>query len=246
MTHIKTTEGNSCVHYVLLFLEVKSFKLRFMKSLMLIDIYQDTICPWCRIGKHNLKQALQLWDGVDVSISYKPFFLNPTTPAEGLDFDSYMAAKGVHNVSFEEFAKPIKEMGESMGLTFNFDLIDKIPNTINSHQLLALVPEKQKEIILDQIYEAFFVNGENIGDINVLLNIVENVGLDRNEFQNHLVQNTMRFEVISEAGIAYARGIRGVPFFIIDNKASLYGAHPPKNILLALQKVSQMQVNLQS
>ena len=61
---------------------------------MIIDVYQDTVCPWCRIGKANLLRALKSWEGADtVTIRWHAYLLDPTTPPEGREFKQNMIDK---------------------------------------------------------------------------------------------------------------------------------------------------------
>ena len=94
---------------------------------MQIDVFHDIACPWCRIGKAHLKQALQNWHGEPVEVSYRAYFLNPDIPVEGYEFAPYMTAKGGGRVPMEQwFAQP-RDAGERAGVVFNFDRIEKAP-----------------------------------------------------------------------------------------------------------------------
>ena len=119
---------------------------------MHIDLFSDTVCPWCRIGKRHLELALQDWPGEPPTIRYRSFFLDPTIPPEGHDFREHMTAKGGGRVPLEQFFAAPRERGAAVGLTFNFEAITRAPNTLLSHRLVALAPEEKRGELLDALY----------------------------------------------------------------------------------------------
>lgn len=206
---------------------------------MIVDVFQDTVCPWCRIGKHNLKTALTQWQGEAVEVRYHPFFLNPNTPPEGYDFKAYMAEKfgGMQGLS-ALFEGP-RKAGERVGLTFNFDKVTHSPNSLDSHRLVALAPEDKREAMLEAIYKAYFEDGLNIGDIEVLATIAEQQGLDKAEITAQLRSDVGRDDVRAQAQWASEAGVSGVPLFVFNGTHVLSGAHPPTTLLSALQQASE-------
>ena len=59
-----------------------------------LDVVSDVVCPWCYIGKRRLESAIALTRGeVDVSVQWRPFFLNPWIPREGVDRKTYLETK---------------------------------------------------------------------------------------------------------------------------------------------------------
>lgn len=204
---------------------------------MVIDVYQDTVCPWCRIGKRHLELALTEWDGEPVEVRVRPFFLDPTIPPEGSDFKAHMLAKGGGRVTLEEFFARPRQMGADVGLMFNFEDISRAPNTELSHRMLALAPDEHKGALLEGIYAAYFEFGRDIGDPEVLLDVAESVGLDREELAERLRQGDGRAEVQSAVESARRLGISGVPFFVINDKYAFSGAQPPAMIKRVLEQV---------
>jgi predicted DsbA family dithiol-disulfide isomerase len=91
-----------------------------------IDVVHDTVCPWCRIGKRHLDDAIANWEGEAPLVRWHPFFLNPSMPAGGVDFRGYMASiKGDDNV--EPMILAVTRAGTQAGLTFNWDRVRKAP-----------------------------------------------------------------------------------------------------------------------
>jgi predicted DsbA family dithiol-disulfide isomerase len=151
-----------------------------------IDVYHDTVCPWCCIGKRHLQLALADWDGPPVETNFHTFYLNPGSPAEGYEFAPYMLAKGGGRIPPEQFFGRPREMGAQVGLTINFEDINRAPNTTLSHQLIAITPPEQRETMIDAIYAAYFEHGRDIGDLEVLLGSAADLGFDRRQIRDRV------------------------------------------------------------
>jgi predicted DsbA family dithiol-disulfide isomerase len=208
---------------------------------MIIDLFHDTACPWCRIGKQHLKLALAQWDGEPVTVNYRTFFLNSATPPEGQDFTEFMLAKSNGQLSPEHFFDAPRQAGAAVDLRFNFEAIATFPNTLLSHQLIALSPAAKREQIVEAIYAAYFEHGRDIGQIDEIIDIADRYGLDAAQIRADLQNGTAREQVQSEAQFARQAGISGVPFFIIDGALAFSGAHPPEVILQALQQAAELR-----
>lgn len=208
---------------------------------MQIDIYQDTACPWCRVGKRNLKTALASWTGEAVTTVYHPFFLNPDIPPEGYAFLPYMKAKGGGRVLPEQWFDGPREAGRRAGVIFNFEQMERAPNTLLSHELIALTPETQREAVMDAVYAAYFEHGQDIGSLEVLVEIAQENGLDADLLRKQLENHEAREQVLAEAAHAAELGISGVPFFIINKRYAFSGAQPPDAIIRVLQQVVSLE-----
>jgi predicted DsbA family dithiol-disulfide isomerase len=207
---------------------------------MQIEIYHDTVCPWCRIGKRNLQLALEKFTDEPTTITYRTFFLNDAIPPQGADFDQVMRAKlgGQADISLEPMFDGPRRMGARVGLTFNFEKIRVAPNTTLSHRLIALTPDAQKPAVVDAIYKAYFEDGADIGQLETLLAIAEAVGLSRTETAQALRSDAMEAVVLAEVDQAHAMGITGVPFFVFNGRYAASGAQPPDAMLNILRQVA--------
>jgi predicted DsbA family dithiol-disulfide isomerase len=209
-----------------------------------IDVFSDTVCPWCRIGKRHLELALAGWDGEPVTVRYRSFFLDPTIPPEGRDFKAHMLAKGGGRVSLEDFFALPRQRGAAVGLTFNFEAIEKAPNTTLSHRLVYLTPEAQRGEMLDAVFAAYFEHGRDIGDVDVLVEIAEGAGLDGPAVRAALATggeaDVGTAAVLADVEFARQVGINGVPFFIFNGRYAFSGAQPPEAIRRVLQQVAEM------
>lgn len=210
---------------------------------MHIDVFSDTVCPWCRIGKRHLELALAEWDGEPVTVSYRSFFLDPTIPVKGKDFKTHMLAKGGGRMGLEDFFAMPRERGAAVGLAFNFEAIEKAPNTMLSHRLVSLTPEAQRGAMLDAIYAAYFEHGRDIGDANVLVDLASGLGLDAEATRAALAGEAGEEQVLGDLDYARQAGISGVPFFIFDGKYAFSGAQPPQAIRRVMEQVAAETVS---
>jgi predicted DsbA family dithiol-disulfide isomerase len=210
---------------------------------MIIDVYQDTVCPWCRIGKAHLAAALREWNGGGVDVRYHPFLLNPDIPDEGYDFVEYMRAKGGGQVPLEQWFERPREMGAAIGVRFAFEWITRAPNSSLSHELIALAPVEKVETVIDAVYAAYFERGLDIGQRAVLLDIAEECRLDGKAIERSLRTRELRDQVRAEHHHAHRLGITGVPFFVFNGRLALSGAQPIDAFRDALHRASAERVD---
>jgi predicted DsbA family dithiol-disulfide isomerase len=207
---------------------------------MIIDVYQDTICPWCRIGKANLLRALESWEGAEfVSLRWHAFQLDPTTPPEGRDFKKSIAEKLGGPERLKQIFEQLTQAGAASGLRFDYDKVTRSPNTLLSHQLIALAPEAMKAKLIDAIYKAYFEDGLDIGSLDVLINIAEELQLDGSALREQLQANAALEAVKADIATAHSYNIRGVPYFILDEKLAVSGAQAPEGFLSALKQAAE-------
>jgi predicted DsbA family dithiol-disulfide isomerase len=207
---------------------------------MIIDVYQDTVCPWCRIGKANLMRALEVWENEQpVTIRWHAFQLDPTTPPEGRDFKQSIQEKMGGADRLKQIFEQLTQAGAASGLTFNYEKVTRSPNTLLSHQLISLAPENQKLQLIDAIYAAYFEDGRDIGSLDVLLAIAEEVNLDAIALREQLLADTALDAVKADLASAQNYAIRGVPYFILDGKLAVSGAQASEGFLRALKQAAE-------
>ncbi len=198
---------------------------------MQIEIYSDTICPWCLIGKRRLERALAEQAQPDLQITWRAFQLNPAMPAEGMDRQRYLEMKFGGAERAATVYEPIKQAGLSEGIAFTFDKMTRTPNTLNSHRLLRFAQTKGQtcgEALLEALFTAYFFEDGDIGDLELLADQAAKAGLDRDEVVAYLASDEDREAVAAEDARAREIGIQGVPTYILDGKYLLSGAHPPE------------------
>lgn len=206
---------------------------------MIIDIFQDTVCPWCRIGKANLFRALAMRGGEAPEIRWRAYMLDPSVPPEGLPFMNTMKKKYGEQFSHEGMLGRVVEAGAAVGVPFDFNKVEYMPNTLLSHRLIAIAPGTSKGELVDAIYRAYFEQGRNIGERSELLQIAAEAGLDAEQLGGMLDRGEGEKQVEDDFAMARRIGISGVPFFIIGNKYALSGAQPPESFLKVFQRLEQ-------
>ena len=127
---------------------------------MKIDVYFDTICPWCWVGKHNLEKALEMWEGDKIDVSYKTFFLDETIPKGGVPSKGRLQKKyGMSDQKLKEYLENLYNMGLESGVEFEYDKIKITPNTIASHVLINMASKEQKSDLIERVFYDFFNQG---------------------------------------------------------------------------------------
>ena len=211
-----------------------------------IDIVSDVVCPWCYIGKRHVESAVAQWkvanpDG-EVSVRWHPFQLNPDLPLEGTDRKGYLEAKfGGPQRATEIYAR-VAAAGRNAGLDLNFDGIKRQPNTLTAHALIAYAQNvdegRHADAIVERLFKAYFVDGEFIGDMDTLVGIAAECGLDAAATRAVLSDRATLDQVANQDASVRQQGVTGVPFLVFNNKVSLSGAEPPEVMLDAMKKAA--------
>ena len=196
---------------------------------MKIKVFADTICGWCFIGQTRLNNTLKKFSGTKFVIEHVPFQLNPDMPKEGIERNKYLEIK----FGGKEFAQPMyNRMTEEAikdDLNFNLDKIKKTPNTVFSHLLIKLAEQSNvHNEIKEKIYQSYFIEGLDIGDKEILINIGKEFNINAdviNDFYN--LKNIKK--VNSYISVAREKEINGVPFFEIGTD-SISGAQSSTNL----------------
>lgn len=205
---------------------------------MRIVVYADFVCPWCYIGKRRLERAETLWSGgaagaKRIEREWRPFQLNPTMPAEGMEREAYLNWKlgGPERVAFihDRLAKE----GAAEGLRFAFDRIVRMPNTLAAHRLIDFAQRRGAAAsdLAEALFFAYFTAGRDIGDPDVLADIAAEHALPRNDVADYLVGDG-GLEAMRDADVqARARGVNAVPCYVMGDNYALSGAQPPEVFL---------------
>ncbi|MEE8332937.1 MAG: DsbA family oxidoreductase [Alphaproteobacteria bacterium] len=199
---------------------------------MRIDVISDTICPWCFIGKRRLTRALAMRDLEPVDIRWRPFQLNPTMPADGMDRDSYLTAKFGSVERAERQYDRIRAAGREENINFRFDLIERIPNTVQSHRLLHFAEGSGlQDTVSEMLFDAYFLRGRDIGMRDELVEVAGLAGLDADLVKDYLTDDQDRPDILAEEDRARLNGVNGVPCFVIDDQYAVSGAQSPEIFL---------------
>ncbi|WP_299789574.1 DsbA family oxidoreductase [uncultured Marivita sp.] len=205
-----------------------------------LDIMSDPICPWCYIGKANLDRALEQRPDHPFLITWHPFQLNPDMPAGGMDRRAYLETKfGGKEGAVKAYA-PVVENAEAAGLKINLEAIEKTPNTLDAHRLIHWAGIEGHQIaVVDALFKAYFVEGRDIGDPDVLADIADTCGMDASVVLRLLATEEDRREIVERDAAARGMGVTSVPTFIVASKHAVPGAQPTELWLQVLDDLAQ-------
>jgi predicted DsbA family dithiol-disulfide isomerase len=206
-----------------------------------IDIVSDVVCPWCFIGKRRLEAALQLLraERPDVAprIRWLPYFLNPDTPEEGEPYRPFIERKFGGPEKLAQIQAHVAEAGRTAGIDFAFERIALRANTLRAHRLIHRAQKAgNADALVERLFAAHFLLGENIGDAAVLARLAGECGEDETAALAYLHSGEDADEVRAQAERGQRMGITGVPFFILDGRLGIGGAQPPEVLLDALRQ----------
>ncbi|MBO6855015.1 MAG: DsbA family oxidoreductase [Marivivens sp.] len=192
-----------------------------------LDILSDPICPWCYIGKAYLDRALEKVGNHPFSIEWHPFQLNPEMPPQGMDRRTYLETKFGGKAAAAQAYAPVVEHAEKAGVTLNLDKIETTPNTLDAHRLIHWAGIEQKQtFIVSALFKAFFEDGRDLGDHDVLADIADGSGMDAAVVRRLLASDADLDDIRSRDAHSREMGISAVPTFIVGQRHAVPGAHP--------------------
>ncbi|MFK7743938.1 MAG: DsbA family protein [Roseobacter sp.] len=199
-----------------------------MTDTIKLDIISDPICPWCYIGKAHLDKALADHPGHPFAIEWHPFQLNPDMPAQGMDRRAYLEGKfGGKDGAVRAYA-PVVENAAAAGLSINFEGMKRTPNTINAHRLIHWAGiEGRQTAAVSALFEAYFVETRDIGDIEVLADIADGIEMDAAVVTKLLNSDADIEDIRKRDTHSRQMGVNSVPTFIVAGKHAVPGAQPP-------------------
>ena len=221
-----------------------------MTHTLTIDIVSDVVCPWCYIGKRKLEAALASHEAAGlppIQIRWHPFQLNPDMPEEGVPRKQYLEDKFGGPARAAEIYARVGAAGKAVGLNLNFEGIKQQANTLLAHALIAYAQQSPNNNALntlgndvkERIMKAYFVDGQFIGSLDVLVDIASAAGMDAAAVRTYLSNPAERDAVAQADAQARQMGVSGVPFFIFNQKVAVSGAQEPAALLAAMQQALQ-------
>lgn len=198
-----------------------------------VEVISDVICPWCFIGKRRLEKAIAAYGG-PVTVRWLPFQLNPLMPKEGICRREYRTRKFGSWERSQELDASVIAIGREEGIDFNFERIERTPNTLDSHRLIELAGQQGlQNAVVESLFRAYFSEGRDISNPQTLLDVVAEAGLDRAKAEaalkcDHAVEALQVTEELSRQ-----HRVDGVPLFIVSGQIALYGAQQPETFLEA-------------
>jgi len=212
------------------------------KKTIQVDIVSDIVCPWCWLGARYFQKAAKQ-SKHDVNLTWRPYMLDPTVPEEGMPYAAYMKQKfgdGPTN-RFKAMREALEAQGPTVDIDFKFSEIPMRPNTLNAHRLLKWAQGQDLgDATSDALFRTFFTDLKDVGDIAILKEIAEEVGMDAELVSELLAKeddkNTIREEIMFFRNL----GVNGVPCFIYNGQFAVQGAQPVETHLKAIEQAANL------
>lgn len=204
---------------------------------MKVEIWSDVMCPFCYIGKRKFEDALsQFPDKEQVEVVWKSFELNPelvTNPQKKVA--EYLAENKGWTLEYtQQMQAHVVNMAKEVGLHYDFDNV-VMANSFDAHRLIQLAKTKGKgDAAEERLFKAYFTEGKNTADHDTLLQLGTEIGLDEQEVKNMLAGSDYADAVQRDEYEARQIGVRGVPYFVFNDKYAVSGAQPSETFLGAL------------
>lgn len=207
-----------------------------------VDIISDVVCPWCIVGFRQLQQASEA-TGIAIETYWHPFELNPDMPPEGENLrDHIMRKYGSTPEQSQRARDQLVAVGTPLGINFQFGDDSTIVNTFGAHQLLHWAQEFGKSQALKlALFDAYFTNGKDVSNPNVLVDAASSVGLDRAEAAKVLEDQRFGETVREKEAFWTSRGVSGVPTMVFDARQATSGAQGIETFARVLTHLSQSQ-----
>jgi predicted DsbA family dithiol-disulfide isomerase len=206
---------------------------------MQVEIWSDVVCPWCYIGKRRFESALAAFPHRDdVEVIWRAYQLNPTAPQQTDEtLDEMLAHK--YSVSQQQAAamnRRVTAEAAKVGLDYHLDHA-RPANTFDAHRLIHLAAShKLQHEAKERLMHAYFTEGEPIGDAETLVRLVAELGVPADEAREVLAGGAYADTVRADEQRARQYGIRGVPFFAIDETYGVSGAQPSEVFTQVLEQ----------
>ncbi len=204
-----------------------------------IDIVSDVVCPWCYIGKRRVENALKLVPDVPVEVNFRPFFLNPWVPREGISREDYLTTKFGSVEAYHGIAQRVVIAAGEEGLIYRPENVKRQPNTTDCHRLIHWADAIGKAPEMKQrLMELYFRDGGDLTETEVLVKAAADIGLDADDVRRRLATNEDVELISALAQDAANKGIQGVPTYVFAQKYAVSGAQDPAMLARAIRQVS--------
>lgn len=214
---------------------------------MKVEIYSDVVCPWCSIGKARFEKALKLLpDDVRENITYvwKPYQLDPSAPTTPSPVIDGYARKFGGPERARQIIDTVTQTAAAEGVIFNME-IGQRANTLDAHRLIWMALEDHgaavQDTVNEKLFDAYFRQGRNVADVDTLVEIAIEAGLDGEKVAADLAGSRGRKEVLQELHEATNMGITAVPTFVIDGEWSIPGAQDPETFVRVFERLIAKQ-----
>jgi predicted DsbA family dithiol-disulfide isomerase len=208
---------------------------------MKIDFVSDVSCPWCVIGLKSLEMALdRLAPAIQAELHFQPFELNPKMPAEGQNIVEHITEKyGSTPAQSQANRAAIGDRAAALGFEMRMGDSSRIYNTFDAHRLLHWAELEGRQAALKQaLFDAYFTDGKNPGDVDTLVALAGRVGLDEARARQVLESGEFTAEVRERERFYTGQGIHSVPAIVINDRHLISGGQPPEVFEQALRQIA--------
>ena len=208
-----------------------------------IEVISDFACPWCFIGKRRLQQAIAQRPDLNISVTWLPYQLNHDMPREGRNRREYYLQKfGAKGAT--DLRRKLTEAGVEEGIAFCDEQDAIAPNTLSAHVLMRWAQQDSTvdvNLLSDKLLQAHHIDCENIGDQDVLVRVAEECGMTAENVSEKLRTGDDEDVVKESIQQSAARGVSGVPFFILNNEHGISGAQPAEALVEIFDQIMASQ-----
>lgn len=214
-----------------------------MQDPIRVDIVSDVVCPWCVIGYRQLAKAAQA-TGIGIEVYWHPFELNPGMAPEGENLREHVAAKyGSTPEQSKKARDTLTELGTALGFKFDYGDEMRMYNTFRAHQLIDWAADAGKAHEVKQaLFAAFFTDGRDVSDLQVLADVAAACGLDRAAALEALESGSRAALVREKEQFWTGHGIQGVPAMVFEQRHLVTGAQGEENYASILQQLAAAKV----
>ena len=199
-----------------------------------IDVYSDFVCPWCFIGSRRLEAVLQSIGETHILMRHRPYLLYPNVPSDGIELRASLSER--YGQDPERLFEPVEAAGRQSGIPLDFSKVTRVYSTVDAHTLVRHAHAKGTQSgLAGEIFTAYFVEGQNIADRNVLVHIAVRHGFTLAETHAILDDPAERLRTRDEADRVAKSGIRGVPLYVINGRETVSGAQSPSVFTRAIK-----------
>jgi predicted DsbA family dithiol-disulfide isomerase len=214
-------------------------------SILVIDMVSDVVCPWCYVGKRLIETAIASKPEIPVELRFRPYFLNPWVPPEGMSREEYLITKFGSVERYNSAGQRIVDATAAVGLKYDRDKIKRQPNTLDCHRLILWAGEIGRAAPMKQrLMEFYFSEGGDLTDSEVLIKAAADCGLDAGDVRTRLASEDDVVRVTAEAQSAQEAGIEGVPCFIFGGMIAVSGAQPPEYLASMIERAAAEQARV--
>lgn len=197
-----------------------------------MTVYSDYICPFCYLGRQSLDAYRETRER-DLEIDWRPFDLRSHKRGPDGKID-HSVDDGKDETYFEQVRQNVDRLRDEYDADEMLDL-DDLPEDVDSldAQVASFYVSEEypdRWLAFDKaVFEALWVEGRNIGDVAVVADVAESVGLDGDEIRRAVADEKLRDRLRTRFAEARRDGITGVPTFAYDGHAAR-GAVPPEHL----------------